>query len=434
MIYSLSRWLHFSNIFLGPRLIAFAMFLFCLGMTVSIVKKLIPVRFAWLWGILIAGSITRMDEWVLQLRGDFLGIFFGLAAIRLLMSRYRYAVLAAGLCAGMAIQIKLTLLAAASSGFLWLLLRRRWRDAALFILGASATSIGLFFVYWLREPNMIPQMTALMPGIKDVQGSITQLKLVLYDPVALLFLAGVVPVAASRIWTPGKERPNSTLLLIYVIVAAGFGFIANIQVGGNINYFFECFLAMTPFAVLGAIRLFALSNRRAWTAFFVAGVFVVDFLPSTLGFMAERRVRHRWRTVEESNRQFTKLEGALHGLRILSIDPRVALIDPHPPLMEPYLLTYSRRLGHFDATPLVKRISNIDFDVFVAPLSPESWRGLRHFEGDDLHEAVSGAYQPYCSMVGELIQLPRSGSDNTRIKDNLRAAGCVLGYPATVQP
>jgi hypothetical protein len=434
MTYSLSRWLHFSNIFLGPRLIAFAIFLFCLGMTVSIVKKLIPVRFAWLWGILIAGSITRMDEWVLQLRGDFLGIFFGLAAIRLLMSRYRFAVLTAGLCAGMAIQIKLTLLAASASGFLWLLLRRRWRDALLFTLGASATSVGLFFVYWLREPNMIRQMTTVMPGIKDVQGSIFHLKLVIHDLVAMLFLAGAVPVAASRIWAVDRQRPNSTLLLTYVCAAAGFGFLADIQAGGNVNYFFECFLAMTPFAVLGAVRLFALSNRRAWVACFVAGVFVLDFLPTNLRALSESRARHSLSRVKESNRQFTRLEDALRGRRILSVDPRVALIDPRPALTEPYLLTYLRRLGRFDAGPLICRIRNAEFEVFVSPVSPQSWRGLPHFEGADLANAVSDSYTPYCTMLYDVFYLRRSTGDSAELKRDLRTRGCVLINQATVQP
>ena len=146
------------------------------AIVVSIAKKLIPYRFAWGWGVLIVGSITWMDAWVLQLRGDFFGIFFGLAAIRLLMSRYRYTVLAAGLCAGMAIQIKLTLLAAGASGFLWLVLKRRFNDCAFFALGAGITTVGLFFIFWLREPFMVRQMTAVMPGIKDLHGSLGQLK------------------------------------------------------------------------------------------------------------------------------------------------------------------------------------------------------------------------------------------------------------------
>jgi hypothetical protein len=434
MTYSLSRWLHFSNIFLGPRLIAFAIFLFCLGMTASIVKKLTPVRFGWLWGILIAGSIIFMENWVLQLRGDFLGIFFGLAAIRLLMSRFRYAVLAAGLCAGMAIQIKLTLLAAAASGFLWLLMRRRWKDALMFTLGASATSVGIFFVYWLREPNMIRQMTALMPGIKDVQGSISQLRLVLHDPMVMLFLAGTVPVTASRFWALDRQRPNSTLLLTYVCAAAGFGFLADIQAGGNINYFLELFLAMTPFAVRGAVRLFALSNRRAWVACFVAGVFVLYFLPINRRALSESRARHSLSSVKENNRQFKRLEDALHGRRILSVDPRVALIDPRPALTEPYLLTYLRHLGRFDAGPLIGRIRNAEFEVFVSPVSSQSWRGLPHFEGADLEKAVSDSYTPYCTMLGDRFYLPRSTGDSAELKVDLQTRGCVLINHATVQP
>src|SRR6202022_399653 len=107
------------NLFVGPRLIALTMFLLCVGVVVSIVRTLIPARFAWLWGVLLAGSISSMRIWVLQLRGDFPAIFFSLLAIRLLLVRSRWAVILAGVCAGFATQFKLTYVAALAAGSLW---------------------------------------------------------------------------------------------------------------------------------------------------------------------------------------------------------------------------------------------------------------------------------------------------------------------------
>ena len=164
ILYSISRYFHFSNLFSGPRVIAFAVFLASLGMAASIVRKLVPVRFAWIWGILLTISNRNIDAWVLTLRSDFAGIFFGLASMRLLISRYRHAALAAEALRWVwrCWQIKLTMMAAPFAGFLWLLLRRRWKDAGLFAAGVVITSLSLFFAYWLREPNMISQMTS--PG------------------------------------------------------------------------------------------------------------------------------------------------------------------------------------------------------------------------------------------------------------------------------
>jgi hypothetical protein len=425
--YSLSRFFPFANIFLAPRLIALATFLLCLGMAVTIVKKLIPVHFAWLWGALLVASTRYLHEWVLQLRGDFLGILFGLAAIRLLMSRsrYRYVTFAAGLCAGMAIQIKLTLIGAAAAGLLWLLMRRRWADAGWFALGTALTSVGLFLLYWLREPSMIPQMLALLPGIKDPLGSVRFLVRALREPMVLLAIAGAVPFIPSRFWPPSRQWSNWTLLLIYALATVGLGFLADINAGGFINYFYEFLFALTPFAVLGALRLFAWSSPRPWAAFFVAGVFLIFVLGPTVRPMAELWPGLQPGAVRENNRSFTSLENALRGLRILSVDPRVAMIDPHPPLMEAYLLSYSRRLGRFDAAPLIARISAVEFDVFVSAVPVKVWRGVRSFDGADLEKAVSDAYEPYCSISGDLVELPRSRHDNTALRLKLREAGCV---------
>jgi hypothetical protein len=433
MTYSLSRFSPFANIFLGPRLIAFATFLLCAGMAVSIVRKLIPLRLAWLWGVLIVVSIRSTDVWVLQLRGDFLGIFFGLAAIRLLMSRHRNVALAAGLCAGMAVQVKLTLLAAAAAGFLWLLMRRRWKDAGLFTLGATTTTVGLFFLYWLREPGMIHQMTALIPGIKDVGGDVDHLTVALLEPVTLLALVAGVPLVASHIWPPSSQWSNWTLLLMYAAAAAALGFLTDLHVGGNINYFFEFLYALTPFAVLGAFRLFCWSNRRPWTAFSVVSVLVIYFLLFNVKFMSALWAEDNPGTVRDNNRQFSNLEGALRAHHIFSIDPRVALIDPHPALMEPFLFTYSQRMGRFDAAPLVKRIIAVEFDAVVSSLRVKVYRGVR-YDGAELENAISTAYQPYCTALGDVIQLPRSRPANAEFQDELRAAGCAVLSGQNAQP
>jgi len=423
-LYSLSRFFRFSNPFLGPRLVAISLFVLSLVMVASIVQKLIRIRAAWIWGLLLVTSVRLLGNWPIQIRGDFLSIFFGLAAMRLLMSRYRYAAALAGLCAGMAVQVKFTLLAAAVSGFLWLLLRRRWSDAIYFALAATIASVGLLFLYSVREPRMISQMTILMPGIKDIRGAISLMGHTLFDPIILFAIAGVASIITSRVWLDSRRWPLWMLLIMFVTLSLGFAFLADLQAGGNINYFFEALLACTPLAVLGVFRLFSLSKKLPWLALFVAGEVLLRFPNPSLNDILHRREYNS--NLVRGQREFSALQSALEGCHVLSLDPRIALLDPHPAVTEPYLLGYLRRMGRFDAAPIIDNLANGRFDLFVSIAESEmTWRGVRKFDGRDVSDAVSRSYEPFCTIMNDNIYLRRvvdPGSEELGRK--LIAAGC----------
>ena len=117
ILYALpGRVVAWENPFLGPRLVAITAYLVSIGIVISLVRVLAPAGFVWVWGLLLASSISSMWEWILQIRGDFPGICFSLLAIRLLLSRSRWAVPLAGLCAGLALQFKITFVAAVAAG------------------------------------------------------------------------------------------------------------------------------------------------------------------------------------------------------------------------------------------------------------------------------------------------------------------------------
>src|ERR1700730_2386368 len=145
----------FPTPFVGPRLIAIAAFLLCVAVVISIVRTLVPARYAWLWGLLLATSIISMQDWCLRLRGDFLGIFFSLLALRLLLARHHYATLFAGLSAGFAIQFKITFLTALAAGFLWLLFRKRWRELAVFTAAGTLMLAGQYVLFSARAPRLL---------------------------------------------------------------------------------------------------------------------------------------------------------------------------------------------------------------------------------------------------------------------------------------
>ena len=274
MIYSFPARSPSENPFFGPRLIALGGFLLCVVVVVSMVRVLIPVRGVWLWGALLATSINTMALWPLQLRGDFFGIFFSLLAIRLLLSRSRYAVLLAGLCSGLALQFKITFVASLIAGCLWLAARKRWRALPIFLVAAAITSAGLHLLFWLREPRMIAQMLTLRVPIRDISGCLKQLMLALTEPVAFLSLAAI-PAVLLR---PG---PRWKLLLLFVLTSLAFAALTDVQAGGNINYFFEALFAMTVLAVWGALRLCAWSRRNEGLALFLTGLTLFYFVWGT---------------------------------------------------------------------------------------------------------------------------------------------------------
>ena len=414
-----------KNLFVGPRLIALTTFLLCVGVVVSIVRKLIPARCAWLWGLLLAGSISSMRIWVLQLRGDFPAIFFSLLAVRLLLVRSRWSVILAGFCAGFATQFKLTYVAALAAGSLWLLLRRQWKGLAGFAVAGAFSSAGLYLLFWVHERAMFAQMLAPSPGIVDVEGSIKLVFVALHEPVVLIALAGLPPIARRFSLRWG-------LVLLFALTSFTIGGITSLQAGANSNYFFESLLGVTPLAVLGVFRLTVWAREHVGAALFVAALFAIHFLPtSTHELYTTLRSGIGPRSIESRNETFRAMQNAFEGRHIFSTIPRLALLDPNPALMEPFLLSYLQRLGKFDARPIFDRVRSGEFDVLITSARLDSYRGVPVITRD-LRGAIVASYAPHCVLLGSEIYLlgaeiylPRYRPEDKTIVRSLDQIGCV---------
>jgi len=421
-LYALPSRVVSHNPFFGPRLPALAAFFLCVAMVVSIVRRLIPTHIAWLWAFLLATSIKSLETWPLELRGDFPGIFCSLAAIRLLLARSRYAVVLAGLCAGLATQFKITYIAALVAGSLWLLFGKRWKELALFVAAGITTSAGLYLMFWLREPRMISQMLALSPGIRDVGGSVRLCLLAIQEVVILLALPALPLVALHR-W------PSWRLLLLFVTVSFGVAALTDIQAGGDINYFYEGLFALIPLSVLGAFRLIAWSRQRVPLAFFLTGLILIHFWMPDARYFYRQSAKISPREIKAQNDQLQKTEDALRGQRIFSTVPRVALFDPHPALMEPYLFNYMQRLGKVTPKPILDRIQSDEFDVVVTGYFSSSYRGVTMV--GPVGRAIVEAYRPYCVLhtYGMLfLFLPRNRAADSLLIQRLKDIGCAP-YP-----
>jgi hypothetical protein len=420
-IYSIPRWNRFGNPYLGPRLIALGVFLLCIAMTVSIVRALIPDRYAWVWGLLLAVSIQPMFGWVQQLRGDFAAIFFGLAAVRLLLAKPRYAVLLAGLSAGFSTQFKFVYVASLLAGSLWLLFQKRFREFGFFVAAGTLTSLGLYFVLSLHEPRMIAQMLSISPGIPDFRGMILILVKILGTPVILLALPAL-PFLVSR------RSPGWMLVLLYATISFAIASATAIQAGGNTNYFFEWLFALVPLATVGTLQLLSWSRTNSGLAIFIAGMAFTQFLVGQTGTQVFHS-RISPSALRAQNDTFRSLTSVLRGEKVFSLDPSIALLDPHPVLMDPFLASYEKKLGKFDMQPILERLGASEFDVVISPMPEGVFRGL-HNPDPVLRSAIDARYQPYCTITDYTLYLRRDRQPRPILIDNLRKIGCKPIVPA----
>src|SRR5262249_26790132 len=150
-------------------------------------------------------------------------------------------------------------------------------------------------------------------------------------------------------------------------------------------------------------------------------------------------VFRRYQSEVENDLLLRKLQNKLQGHRLLSTVPRIALMDPAPSLMEPYLLSYSQRLGKMDPKPILDRIQAEEFCIIITLAYSASWRGIPVIS-PDLRSAIDAKYSPECVLLDPLrpplrssswpsrllIHLPRSRNNSALIED-FAEVGCIPG-------
>ena len=411
--------LSIENPFVGPRIIVFSAYLLCVVLTASIAHALIPLRNTWLWGVLLGSSITCMTFWILQLRSDFLGILFELLAIRLLLRRSRWATLAAGVCAGLALQFKITMIAALAAGSLWLLLKRNWRLLVLFLLAGVATFGGLYFFFSLREPRMVAQMTTFRTIIPEYRELIHQIVQILREPVSLLAVAALPMIGRYplRPWRRWK------LLLLFSAISFVIAASTDVHAGGNLNYFYEFLFSATPLAILSVFHLKADTPKRKVGSVFLAGLigfYIVLPIVRDLGSLRERLSPSY---IRAANQRASLIREAFQGRHIFTIVPFVALFDPQPAMIEPFVFSYLQRLGKIDPTPVMNSLQREEFEAVVTQRGARSYRGI-DFISPSLRQAIITGYTPHCELDGLLVHLPRDTAHSGDLRTKLQEIGC----------
>jgi hypothetical protein len=401
-----------ENDFLAPRLLILTSFLACLYLVASISRKLIHHPRAVPVSLLLAPSFGVLIMWPLQLRGDFPSIMCGLLSIRLLLSERPWAPALAGAAAGFALQFKLTCVAAAAAGFFWLLGQRKWKPLIAFSLAASVTSIGVYALVLLSEPHMLAHIFALRSVVGDYRGLVGFLSQLAREPVLLLGLT-MVPVLLLRRWS------RWFLLGLYFFISFLVAAIADLQAGGNLNYFFECLFAITPFATLGVFWLWKRTSNfaGAFLGLLIVGLGVVPSALSTAIILNE---------VKETtvvNRDLRNLRRALADLNVFSVVGVVSHLAPTVVIAEPFLLSYLERSGNADSAPWAARIREREFDLLVTHVEAASYRGVP-FITPKIRAAIEESYEPFCTCRGVLLFARRQGNSDSLFNQRFAAIGC----------
>src|SRR5262249_10019073 len=179
----------------------------------------------------------------------------------------------------------------------------------------------------------------------------------------------------------------------------------------------------TPLAVLSVFHLKA--NTRKWKvgSVFLAGLigfYLVLPIVQDLISLRERLSPSYIRTV---NQQVSLMREAFQGRHIFSTVPYVALFDPRPAMIEPFLFSYLQRVNKIDPIPVMNSLQREEFAAVVTRNGAGSYRGI-DFISPPLRQAIITAYTPPCGLFGLLVNLPRDSTPWGYLRTKLEQISC----------
>lgn len=404
------------NPYFGPRILELFWFGACVTASGALARRIIPARNAFWLGAMLAASCSLTIPWVLQMRSDFPGIACSLLAVWFLLSRNGDHSLAAGVCAGLALEFKITFIAAAAAGCLWLLLSKRWRELIRFALATAVSSLGIYALFSLREPKMPGQILMMSKMIAHPAGVLTFFRQLSGEPACLLAVAGLLSIAGPLV---RRRCDRLRLILLFIAISFATATFSSIQAGASINYFYEALFAATPFGVWAFLRLQA---RSAPVAGLLAGLLLLltTVLPATARML--RATKTTFSEISLRNHDYEALRNALRGTRIVSSIPDVTILTPESIITDPYLLSYLLITRGSDISPLIDRVNRQYFDTVVTLPADYSWRGLPQLT-PQLRSSIVASYAPYCMFHAMLFHLPQDRPESP-LAARLRGIGC----------
>ncbi len=304
-----------------------------------------------LFGLLVPLGYLPVLVFAPQNRVDTLAVAASLAGLALVLEERPGTDVAAGAAFVLGVFTKPTALAAPAVAVLWLLSRRRWRDASL--VAGTCAALGLAWLALLSASTHGGFLQAI--GFNGANpfalGGFVKATQIALAAAPVPLLAGL-----AIAWLAGGESPRR-LLSGYYLLALALALATVGKVGANLNYFIEPGLALAPLAAIAwhlwgrtvtgaAVALAALVTTLAWSAPRVAW----EIRGRTERMAAERR-----------------LAPLLAGKTVLTMEvSSVFRAGGTPVLNDPCIFAYLARAKRWDESGLVAAIRDRRIDVILA--------------------------------------------------------------------
>lgn len=384
---------------------------------------------AWLC-VLFGVSVFPMASWTTQIRPDFLALGFSLLSIYLChLTNDSPRAVASAISAGSALLVKATFVAAPIAIVGWLIYRRRYKEAVVWITAFVLTAVGGYALAWWREPLMLQHIAALRHPIFEYRAALFYLWIALSQPV--------VPFAALggflALW---KRSSEGLLLAVYCIVAWIVAILTAPQVGSNINYFWEPLLAA---AALAGPGLSELQRKAKQAPLLVTPIVMIVILGSFLPTLWHESgfLRQVDRSVSEYQLRKVKWDAfvsAISGHKFLSTFPAVTFYSVNPELPDPFLNSVLERSGQWNSGPIVAQINEGAYELVIIGKGDDEivrFRGISLWN-KQMREAMKRAYRLACVFEEMEVWLPRR--DSSVILPRLSAIGCLSASPDKNEP
>jgi hypothetical protein len=409
---------------LGLRIAEVALFVACLVLIAILVRHFTRSAPIVLLAILLAAAGEPLRPWVLQLRGDFLGLLLSLTCIALCVrtGSGRSLTLAAVL-AGLAILSKQTFVAAPAAVVLWLLWQKEWRTAAVWA-GTVAAVVGVGYgIVLVREPSLLGHVAALRMPVFEYW---VAAGFVVTAVVHIKVLYGVAGAAVLFRSSDARARLVVGYWAASWIVAIG----TIPQIGGNMNYLWEPWFVSALLAALAIDAAVAQAERIPGA---VAVALVLLHVRVLTGGVLEagdelRGLAAARARAEQRDTGLRALGSAVQGYAVLSSSPYLARMSRVPVLPDPYLTSILVQTGAWDPAPVLASVRNGAFDVVVGYDPDDRTAFRRHRQWNPLVAAAGHPYRVACTLHGHAVWL--AASSPAALRQRLAAMGCQSGNPA----
>ena len=266
---------------------------------------------------------------------------------------------------------------------------------------------------------MIQQMTTFSTIILEYRDLIHQIGQILKEPLTLLAIAGLPLIGLPlRPWRRWK------LLLLFSAVSFCIAASTDVHAGGNLNYFYEFLFSATPLAVLSVFHLKASTRNWKAASVLLAGLIGFYVVLPIVNDLRSLRERLSPSYIHTANQRRSLIREAFLGRHIFSTMPYIALLDPQPTIIEPFLFSYLQRVGKIDPTPVLNAIQQQEFAVVVTQRhSGGGYRGI-DIIWPALRSAIITAYAPHCEFEGLLVHLPREMKPPDDLRKKLESIDC----------